>query len=57
VAVGIRHYGPWIDKARRDASRKILEERLGHALRPSSTSSQIGVIDAGGEGEDLGKTD
>jgi len=34
--IGRRVYGPWLDTASRDASRTVLEARLGRTLRPFS---------------------
>ena len=56
VAVGRRYWGPWVSKAKRDASQPILEERLGRQLRPFRTSGTSPLADRG-ETEELGKVD
>ena len=53
--LGRRVYGPWLDQAGRDNAQKVLERRLGRALRPFSRVVTQTHSSAGAEA--LGKTD
>ena len=49
-----RRYGPWVTPEARDDARRVLEQRLGHPLRPYSTPTLAGPV--GGAAEAIGKT-